>query len=546
MRNRLYLGLPAWLHALDFHGGSLEITVAAWKTALVDGASLGGVPRLEARARKHTDAVLQMRCKRHVVHPDYVESSFELEAADLVRYSSFAETFDFWIAADGKSHRVRCPFWLERTVYSGRGYDLLPYATVDGNLSLSTVRRAPAAVIDATSRRPRGVIFVVQVNYSGGKTRAMLTLAEQLQELGFAMTVVALRLTPTPPAFNIPDGICFDYVDAVQFAHPNEAAPQFNWPEVLLSERTRDRLSEYFRRLDADFLYVPNYDSNLYEIITRELPPQVVSILGDHDPGRATSIFLHRKLPRGGRHEFFRGALKRFDAVHVLVPSVLAPVQEEATAQVFCVPNSIALTPRLDAERFFESRVIIAAGRLVPDKRFELLIRAAATLFVEHADWRLDIYGQGPEEEKLKQLILELKLNERVHLKGFSKDVRKQMKAAAFHATASRVESFGLTIAEAMNEGIPVLSSRHAGAEFLIGADARGLMAAESTVDAFGEAMGGLMTRIEQRDPTLVEMVQRAFDFSTGLGFTPVGGQWKEVLDSLLVSKNRRLAGKQA
>lgn len=54
-----------------------------------------------------------------------------------------------------------------------------------------------------------------------------------------------------------------------------------------------------------------------------------------------------------------------------------------------------------------ESKVIIAAGRLVEQKGFDLLIESFSVVNQIHPDWQLKIFGSGRDKQKLEDLITE-------------------------------------------------------------------------------------------------------------------------------------------
>ena len=78
------------------------------------------------------------------------------------------------------------------------------------------------------------------------------------------------------------------------------------------------------------------------------------------------------------------------------------------------IPNPVD-PPAATPERA-GSRVVVAVGRLVDQKGFDLLLRAFATVARAHPDWRLLIWGEGPERARLEALRDELDLGERVAL----------------------------------------------------------------------------------------------------------------------------------
>lgn len=103
-------------------------------------------------------------------------------------------------------------------------------------------------------------------------------------------------------------------------------------------------------------------------------------------------------------------------------------------------------------------RLVLACGRLVPYKGFDVLIRAAV-----NRPFEVWIIGEGAERPRLEQLIAELGLGERVRLLGSVNDCEriKLMCLADVFAIPSvtNAETFGLVQLEAMAAGRPVVNT---------------------------------------------------------------------------------------
>ncbi|THA78993.1 glycosyltransferase family 4 protein [Streptomyces sp. A0642] len=103
--------------------------------------------------------------------------------------------------------------------------------------------------------------------------------------------------------------------------------------------------------------------------------------------------------------------------------------------------------------------LIAAAGQLVPRKGFDTLINAFAQVAPHHPQWRLRIFGRGPEQARLHELVHAHGLSDSVRLMGALPDLAAEWDKAAFSVSAARRESFGLTLVEAMHHGLPVLAA---------------------------------------------------------------------------------------
>lgn len=107
---------------------------------------------------------------------------------------------------------------------------------------------------------------------------------------------------------------------------------------------------------------------------------------------------------------------------------------------------------------------LVAAGALIPGKRFALLIRAMARLRERGVEARLVILGEGEERPALEALVAELGLQGSVDLPGFEPNPYPSMGAADGFVLASRVEGSPMVLLEAMRLGRPIVATEAAGA----------------------------------------------------------------------------------
>jgi len=100
--------------------------------------------------------------------------------------------------------------------------------------------------------------------------------------------------------------------------------------------------------------------------------------------------------------------------------------------------------------------LIVAAGRLEPQKNFGLAIEAMAHLS-RWSDARLVILGDGSERARLARMIDRLGLHERVTLMGHVGDVTPWLERAACYLMTSRYEGYPASLVEALASGVPAV-----------------------------------------------------------------------------------------
>jgi glycosyltransferase involved in cell wall biosynthesis len=109
---------------------------------------------------------------------------------------------------------------------------------------------------------------------------------------------------------------------------------------------------------------------------------------------------------------------------------------------------------------FFEDRkpVVIAMGRLTPQKGFDILLKAFSRV-ISDIDARLIIMGEGRQRAYLESLIRDIDIADKVSLAGFQKNPYAFLSQSDIFVLSSQYEGLPMAILEAMACGVPVVST---------------------------------------------------------------------------------------
>lgn len=130
------------------------------------------------------------------------------------------------------------------------------------------------------------------------------------------------------------------------------------------------------------------------------------------------------------------------------------------------------------SETFDSSKFhIVTVGRIAKEKGIDLAVRACAELVekgVRGFHWW--IVGGGPEDENIRDMIKQLKLEEYICMTGMKDNPYPYMKRANLYVQPSRIEGYPMTILEAMILGRVVISTNNPGAREIITNDKMGVL----------------------------------------------------------------------
>ena len=138
--------------------------------------------------------------------------------------------------------------------------------------------------------------------------------------------------------------------------------------------------------------------------------------------------------------------------------------------------------------------IVMAAGRLVPEKGFARLIAAFAA--VPRRDARLVIVGDGPQAQALRDLAAREGVADRVRFPGYVADIRPWLDEARLFVLPSDFEGFPAVLVEALAAGRPVVATDCTPAtQLLRDTPGAGAVVPIGAVDALTQAIAAMLDR---------------------------------------------------
>lgn len=309
------------------------------------------------------------------------------------------------------------------------------------------------------AKRPLRILLAPGTYYPqvGGIEELTRQLALTLSDMGHTAAVLTYRWPDSVAESELLDGV---QVTRLRFPFPAPGARGFA-RFVLNAPRAAKVISRHLAGWRPDVVHAIGGGSHavyLAVLTRRSRAPMIFTTQGE------LTFAAHGGLER---HRTFRLALRHLIRNANVVTACSTDVLDHL--RIFVAPKgpSLVIPNGVDSKEFedgdgsktgFEPYVV-AVGRLVPEKGFDVLIDALAT--AELADLNLVIAGEGHAREELAKRSSEKGVAQRVHLVGTVDRAYLSVllrRAEAF-ASASRHEGFGIAVLEAMAAGTPVVTA---------------------------------------------------------------------------------------
>lgn len=169
---------------------------------------------------------------------------------------------------------------------------------------------------------------------------------------------------------------------------------------------------------------------------------------------------------------------------------------------------------------------LVSVGRLNYQKGFDNLLKAVKNLNRKGLDFDLWIIGSGNEENNLKKMKTDNRLNN-VKFLGQQKNPYNYMKQADLYVCSSRFEGYNLTVAEALILGIPVLSTKCTGPCEILDYGKYGVIC-ENSIEGLTEKLYNLITHEKLLDTYRKKTKSRKNFFDEKLILKRIENLWDE------------------
>jgi glycosyltransferase involved in cell wall biosynthesis len=307
------------------------------------------------------------------------------------------------------------------------------------------------------------LLFVIQELRTGGAEQIVAALARGAQRAGHD---VAVASAPGPLA---------EELDAPAFALPMLRRRPWLVPPAAL------RLRRALAAWPAEIVHCHNPGmaavTSLATLRGRR-PPALVSVHGvpDADYRAAGRVLRLAGLPTVACGRAVEVALAEQDyQVLATIPNGIPPAPPPADRAA------------LEAEWHVPPgrRLVVAAGRLVEAKNFQLAIRALA----EVPDATLAIIGEGPLRSALEREGKRAGVADRVVFAGLRHDAREIIGAADVVAIPSQVEGLPLVALEALAAGTPIVATEVRGLRELLDDGQTALLVPADSAEGLASAL---------------------------------------------------------
>lgn len=307
----------------------------------------------------------------------------------------------------------------------------------------------------------------------GGLSRHVHGLSMELAKIGLNVHVITANPFDTP-RYEKKEGVHIHRVTPLNDKDPNFMAWIGGLNLAIVNEAISiARVSEVNIVHTHDWLTGP---AALY--INKVLKVPLVATIHATEYGRNKGIFTKLQQSIALKEKELSNSADRVIVCSDFMAEEVSSLFDVQKDKLKVIPNGslvdVNKQPDLILERSFPfltgKKIIFSIGRIVREKGFDSMIRAAAILKESHPEICFVIAGNGPLLDKYRQTARELSLDDFIYFIGFISEQQRItfLKKCDMAIFPSLYEPFGLAAAESLAHGVPTIVSDTGGLKDLV------------------------------------------------------------------------------
>ncbi|MBF2064066.1 MAG: glycosyltransferase family 4 protein [Calothrix sp. C42_A2020_038] len=375
------------------------------------------------------------------------------------------------------------------------------------------------------------ITLVISSLYGGGAERVVVLLAKGLIDRGHKVTVITLYgkerdFYSLPKGVNrIALGIMSDSINVLQALYSNlfrlvklREAIISTKPDIVISHLTSTNI----------LTIISLFQSKIPVLVTEHSDPKMFSY------GRIWELLRRFSYPYADRVvSVSQGVdvafnwLAKSKRLVIYNPFVLQQQNEQEDQEFILSLNQ-------DVNR--EKKWVVAMGRLLPQKGFDILLSAFAKIAHLHPDWQLLILGKGELRDELEQRKESLGLSNKVVFLGAVSNPFAILRRAKLFVMSSRHEAFPMALGEAMACGLPAISTDcHSGPREIIRDGIDGILVPSEDISSLAKTMDNLMSNEILRQ----HLSARAPEVTERFSIEKILSEWESLFKLILWEKSK-------
>ncbi|MGG2971700.1 glycosyltransferase family 4 protein [Geobacillus stearothermophilus] len=381
----------------------------------------------------------------------------------------------------------------------------------------------------------KNIVFVLNdYNGHGGAQRVAAILANEFSNDGHHVAVLSINEQENQPSYfaeHIPVFVL--HKDGYRAPVPKSLYSNLKALKIRTVARELNRRRQLSKRRKDVIRFFERYgDETVYVIVVQVWGMQWLTPLL-YKPNIKIIGQSHESYEASKNSQRYKRILRYYRQVSkflLLTEKDAEKFKKDGFTNTGVMYNPTTFRVYNDPRKLYANKTVVSMGRLVDGKGFDVLIKAFARVSHEIPEWKLDIYGDGPEKESLQTLIDVLNMKNVIHLKGTTSKPQEVLSSSSFFVLASEAEGLPMSLIEAQSCGLPCISTDCApGIREIINEYEDGLIAPVGDVDVLARHI----RRLAKNEQLFYSYSQNAYRHSEKFEQKHIRDQWYKLFEEL-------------